>query len=301
MKTTQRLISTALVTAVILLTAACSSSTDSVRQLDETSARDLIKDRFTKEPYKIPADSISKLLGRTLKDYKSSSAGNEQEAIVKRLLDKGFIIQTAETVSYPKIAGTFISQKQYTGSWTVYDLEMRPNSNVLIGHSYRSSSPEGLPKPTSPWWVEGSVEPDGTLKLNTSGTREEAAYVEEGPAAYIDFRGGSLYGRYKGTATRKRVDVKGYTYSWSPDFLQKGLTRTGKSIYVIGGDFEIGNVSSLRLVTDTVATAEFAWKASLNEVGQIFFPVHSPSGTGAVSFAKKPDGTWFLDELRVND
>jgi len=299
-KRTQRLLSTVLLTVVILLTAACSSSVHSVKQLDESSARDLIKDRLTKDPYKIHADNISKLLGRTLKDYKSSPAGNEQEAIVKRLLDKAFVIQTTETVSYPKSSGTFISQNQYVGYWTIYDLEMRPNSNVLTGDSYRTGSLEGLAKPASPWWVEGSVEPDGSLRLNTSGSHEEAAYVEEGPAAYIDFRGGSSYGRYKGSATRKRVDVKVYTYSWSPDVLQKRLTRTGDAIYVIGGDFEVGNVSRLRLVTDTVASAEFAWKASLNDVGQIFFPIRPPDGTGEALFGKKPDGTWFVDQLSVN-
>ncbi len=290
---------TALVTAVILISAACSSSVSSVKQLDESSARDLIRDRL-KEPYKIRADNVSKLLGRTLKDYKSSNAGNPQEATVKRLLDKGLVIQTVETVSYPKISGTFVSQKNYYGDWTVYDLEMRPNSNLLTGDSYRTGT-LGSPKPQSPWWVEGSIEPDGRLRLNTSGANEEATYVEEGSAAYIDFKGGSTYGRYKGNATGKKVDASLYTYSWNPDLSQKRLIREGNAIYVIGGECEVGNVSGLRLVTDTVATATFGWKATLNDVGASFFPVQPPTGTGEVSFGKKPDGTWFVDELRLGD
>jgi hypothetical protein len=290
---------TALVTAVALLLAACGSSVSSVKQLDESSASGLIGDRLKKEPYEIQADNISKLLGRTLRDYKSSNAGNPQEATIKRLLDKGFVVQTVETLSYPKISGKFESQKNYYGNWTVFDLEMQPNSNLLTGDSYRTPA-LGSPKPGSVWRVEGSVEPDGRLMLNTAGiAQEEATYVEEGPAAYLDFKGGSYYGRFKGNASREKVSVNLYTYSWSPDFIQKQLTHKRGSIYVTGGDCEVGNVSDLRLVTDTVATARFSWKATLNDVGTMFFPDQPPSGTGEVSFGKKPDGTWFVDKLRL--
>lgn len=283
----------------LALLSGCGSSVSSHKQLNESSARDLIKDRLKKEPYKIRADNISRLLGRTLKDYKNSNAENDQEATVKRLLDKGFVLQAVETASYPKISGTFTSQNNYMGYWTVYDLEVLPNSNTLTGDSYRILSLD-TPKGASPWWVKGSVEPDGKLKLNTSGSYEEAAYVEEGSAAYIDFRGGSSYGRYKGSATRKKVDVNWYTYSWSPD-LQKRLTRAGDRVYVIGGDFEVGDVTNLRLVTDTEATAKFSWGASLDDVGKLFTPNQPPRGVADVDFGKKPDGTWFVDHLRIND
>ena len=122
-------------------------------------------------------------------------------------------------------------------------------------------------------------------------------YVEEGSVAVLEFGAGK---RFTGKATGKKVDVIWYGCSWSPDF-QKQLTRAGDMTYVIGGDVEVGNVTNLRLVTDTEATAKFSWGTSLNDVGKLFFPNQPPSGESNVASAKKPDGTWFVDHFRMND
>jgi hypothetical protein len=289
----------ALVAVLFLFFSIGCSSRNSVKQLDERSAGNLIKDRLSKERYQIRADHINKFLIRSLVDYKAANPETAEEATIKTLLDKGFVSQTVETLSYPQISGTFVSQGQYGGVWTVYDLEMRPNSNIFTGDSYRANSHDSPTKPADTWWVQGSVEPNGSIKLNTSGTLENAGYVEEGGDGYIDFKGSSSWGRYKGPATRKKININSYTYAWSPDFLQKLTSREGNILYVNGGTFEVGEVSELRLLTETVATAKFAWKASLNDTGRIFSPKEIPGGTGEVSFGKKPDGTWFVDQISI--
>ena len=68
---------------------------------------------------------------------------------------------------------------------------------------------------------------------------------------------------------------------------------------MVGGDVEVGDVSDLRLMTETEAAAKFRWTASLNELGKLFFPNQLPAGMGGVAFGKKPDGTWFVDHFEI--
>jgi hypothetical protein len=297
MKKAKQLTSTVFVLFVLLYLGACSSSVSSVKQLNESNAELLIRDRLKKEPYKIRAENISKLLARTLKDYKSANAGNDQEATVKRLLEKGFVLQAVETVNYPRISGTFsVRFVNMLNRWEtrVFQLEMIPNSNLLTG-TYTGGA--GVYK------VTGSVQPDGKVEMRfldastfSGYTQSNGVYREVGPAASLDFRDSH---NLEGKATGQKVEVRWYTYSWSPDF-QKQLLHEGNETYVIGGGLEVGNVSDLRLVLETEATAKFNWKASLNSVGELFFPSGPPSGAGEVAFGKRPDGTWFVDQLQVN-
>jgi hypothetical protein len=280
----------------LVLSIGCSSS---AKKLDEASASALIKERLSKQQFKISAAPVSKYLVRSLSDYKTAKLENDEEAVVKELLNKGFVVQRPETLSYPQVSGRFISEGQWGGVWTVYDFQMTPNSNLFTGASFRTNSHDNPVKPEGVWWVQGSIDPTGNMKLNTSGAQEEVMYVEEGGAAFLDFRGGSSYGRYKGKATGKKVDVTSYVYSWNTDFLKDHSTKDANGLFLLGGTFEVGDVSGLRLITETVATASFAWKLSPNDVGKSFF-TRIPSGKGEASFGKKPDGTWFVDEIKID-
>jgi hypothetical protein len=283
------------VTFLLVFLAGCGSSVSSVKQLDESSGRALIEDRIKQEPFKIPADSASKLFTRTLKDYKSANPGNDNEATEKRLLEKGFVQQTVETVVYPRISGTFsvgfvnMLNHQETRA---FQIEMIPNSNLLAG-TYTGGRV---------YKVTGSVQPDGKVEVRfldastfSGYTQSNGVYREAGPAAFLDFRDGHIL---EGKATGQKVEVKWYTYSWSPDF-QKKILHEGNTTYINGGGIEITNISDLRLLLETEATANFNWKASLNSVGELFFPGVPPSGVGEAAFGKKPDGTWFVDQLQL--
>ena len=78
-----------------------------------------------------------------------------------------------------------------------------------------------------------------------------------------------------------------YTYAFSPE------VRTSSS-GIEFGRYEVENVSNVHLDGETRATATFAWKVSLNRLGD-FLASHGPlSGNGTARFGTKPDGSWKL-------
>lgn len=291
---------------LVLVSVGCGPSAPTVKvtkELNESSARELIKDRLSKETYKIPVDNITRLFARTLTDYKTVNAAAGPVADLKRLLDKGLVLQAADSVSYPKISGPFVFRGE--GDWTQgWHLETVPNSNSVTGEFFPAGPPALYGSERS--GARGTVQPDGKIELHVEakGLTWICTYAEKGSDAYLVVQSApadNMVGnRYKGSATGKRVDVKWYIYSWSPDF-QKQFVHTQSGTSVIGGGWEVGEVSGLRLVTDTEATAKFAWKASLNDIGKLFFPSQTPHGEFQPTFGKKPDGTWFVDRLGVND
>ena len=69
-----------------------------------------------------------------------------------------------------------------------------------------------------------------------------------------------------------------------------------------GGGYDIGDVSDLQLgITPTMASASFAWTASLNKVGKIFYAEDVPKGKGRVTFVRKPDETWVIKDWCVTN
>ena len=67
-----------------------------------------------------------------------------------------------------------------------------------------------------------------------------------------------------------------------------------------GGGYDIGDVSDLQLgLTPMMASASFAWKASLNKIGTIFYENDVPTGKGRVTFVRKPDETWVIKDWCV--
>ncbi|MGC9994282.1 MAG: hypothetical protein ABSE79_03105 [Terriglobia bacterium] len=291
--------------AVLLLTAAC-TSVSSVRQLDETSAKGLIQGKLEKQPLKIRVNNMSQLMVMTLRDYKTSVAHNNYEAALKRLLERNLVSQSVETKNYPVISGAFIEREStLDGPRTgMYRLQMSPDSNVLAGEFSVTGFDDLRRQKTSGYRVQGSVQPDGKLVLSREGwtTCDQAgAYVEEGSVAYLELIhcpiGTKV--RWQGPASGKRVNVKWYTYSWAPDF-QKQLLRDEGGLFAVGGGIDVERVTALRLTTETEATAEFTWKASLNDTGRTFVGSMETGGQhGTVAFGRKPDGTWFVDQLSI--
>jgi hypothetical protein len=177
---------------VAVLCAGCGPSVSSVKELNESNAKILLREYAQKKPLRMPVGLLTNLFSRTTKDYSAPRSAEEQT--LKRLLDQQLVLQ--------------------------------------------------------------SVEPGA------------------------------------------QADVKWYTYSWNPAF-QKQIQGTGISSTVVGGEVEIGEVSNLRLVDVTEATATFAWKLSLNNTGKTFLGDVHPSGNAEAEFGKKPDGTWFVDRATI--
>jgi hypothetical protein len=139
--------------------------------------------------------------------------------------------------------------------------------------------------------------PDGKIDLvdpNASWNTLHGVYKEEGSAAYLDFpepRGGW---RYAGSATGQTVSVRWYEYAVSPQ-LEKRISRTQYDSYIEEGEIEIGDLSNLKLVTETTASASFAWTVTPDQLGGVLLEGKKPSGVGRAQFSKKPDGSWFAD------
>lgn len=173
-----------------------------------------------------------------------------------------------------------------TGRKDQYNLEMVPNTNKVTGE-FTILLPKGEVNRRNR--VEGTVETDGSVTL-----MDPLVYSEDGASASLRTRNGE---KYNGKATGQKVDVKWYQYSLSPD-LQRQANASPRGEYVKGGDFEIGELTNLRLVSPTAARADFAWRVSLNDFGSIMLSKKEAEGNGVVVFDKKPDETWLVAETK---
>lgn len=292
----------AVVAPVLLLLAACTSSA----VLNEDSATALLVEALRSTPYMTSVAPMLPNMSESTKDYTGASEPDTQDFLIKRLIDGGFVKQEVKVDSYPVISGSwsgksacapphdardrvkfldFILANQSTGCFAPplnLQLQSVANSNRVVGTSNRTS--EAYYAST----IEGTITPEGKLTFGRidgpQGSKGPFTYIERGERAYLvgiwDFL-------FSGVASGRRTDVKTYVYAFRPDL-------GGSGGNVPAGKFVVGAVSNLLLTVETRATANFAWRVSLDALGQLLLGSAAPSGVGTAEFAKKPDGTWVL-------
>jgi hypothetical protein len=292
----------------ILITAGCSSS----KELNEKSARSLLKDQYAKVHYSIPVSLVAPLMTRMPVSYASvvdtlktkQVKENVAVYIVKRLLDAKLVTETVDTVKYPNIHGKFRAEpKSYCNyCFDEYELEMVPNTSQVKGVRSEQRQNESGQRHAD---ITGVVDANGVVSLG----RDRFQYKEDGATAWLMDQDRFNITNYKGTASGSTVEAKWYTYAFSPE-LKAQIEKTQVSTFggfgsaeqdaFNGGGYDIGDVSDLQLgLTPTMASASFAWKASLNKVGTIFYENDVPTGKGRVNFVRKPDETWVIKDWCV--
>jgi hypothetical protein len=271
-----------------------------VKRLNESSAKELVQESVSKQLFKIPLSPYLSLLGPTMKDRSAPTGRTIEDSIFRHLIKQGLVSQKVDIIQYPVISGVFSGRRDEGSTFDKreFNLEMVPNSNSLVGEATEIHQYWANPARHN---VTGAVEPDGTVTLSDPSVGIRAVYKEQGAIAHLErmeCQDTSYYGpcSFIGKASGRKVDIKWYTYSWSPEFQQK-IVQIGDDSAVKGGRIEIGEVSNLRLVTETEATAQVTYTAVLDNVGQCFYPAGPPKGQWRVLFGKKPDGTWFVDKL----
>jgi hypothetical protein len=282
-------------------TSGCNADS-SAKRLDESSAKELVLKHTSNLTFKIPLNPYLPLLGRTLTDRSAPTGTTIQDSIFQHLIQQGYVLQNADIIQYPAVSGVFSGRKdcgQGMDCFTKreFKLQMVPNSNNLVGEATELHQHWTNPASHN---VTGTIEPDGTVAISDPMVGLKGTYKEQGASAYLEIHfpinGDNEPSTFVGPATGRKVEIKWYTYSWSPEFQQK-IVRGNNVNAVIGGGFEIGAVSDLRLIAETEASAYVTYTGVLDKIGKTFYPASPPNGRWQVLFGKKPDGTWFVDQL----
>lgn len=261
--------------------------------LDENRAKALIGQAPQMKTLQIPWENIAPLMARSTSADTGTTLG--------RLIEANLVRQTVSVLTYPSITGTWASPPGFR--IMTMQLHMDENSNVITGRCEFKWG-EGLDHPMGKNGggtrgnVTGTVTPDGSVVFtdvcwSEGGTQDKYQYSESGTTAYLRSVEDTSYlpaWKLTGTASGK-VGVKWYEYTFTPAVT---ITKSGQRVLVEGGRYLIGDVSNLRLVTETMASANFTWQAQLNLLGSILSGGTRPSGNGNAQFAKKPDGSWVL-------
>lgn len=295
-----------------LLIAGCTSGGSSTKQLDESTARGMIADYLTANHYefKIAIDDLLPYLVivKTSEDYATGKVG-PYGPLLARLVRQAFVSQQTYKMTCPEVSGTFVRECPEAScnlGWFKEQWILRsvPGTNSLQGEYIFQSAVGSVPHE-----VSGTIEADGTFNLScapfkntgmTCGESGPGRYYEDGGKGYLKFP--QYYPSpqnptpFVGSATGRKVTATLYQYSLTPKF--KELMKSApNNNYVVGGNFEVGEVTNLRLDTDTKATANYALKVDLNSTGSLFYPAGGIHGEGHVVFGKKPDQTWAIDSV----
>lgn len=287
------------VTVLILaISALCSTNCTSSKELNEKSARGMIKEATANARYPVPVRQfVGQFMQKSLVDNGQTAASAKankvapEQAIMAfgRLLDQNFMVLHVDTLQYPQIQGSYIVDVDPKLMTSEYKLEMIPGTNNIRG----SMTQKDPLSPLQRYVITGRVETDGSVSLTLDrGRTYHYQYKQEGSKARLINKGDMFGQNFTGTPG-SMVDAKWYTYSLSSDvqFLDNANAN--------GGRYEIGGVSGLQLLTDTQAVAHFAWTAALNKLGRAFYGSLNPNGNGFVEFGKKPDGTWFVQNYQM--
>lgn len=296
-----------------LFTAGCSSS----KELNEKSARALLREHYAKIHYPIPVSLIAPLMIRTPVSYASVTDAlktakvkdNVAGYIVQRLVDAKLVKETVETVSYPNIHGNF-RKDCCDGALDVYDLTL--DSGRITGTRYqtgRASQVDGFVTEAGLVTLSTRDQQGGVSPFANSLEPHQFQYQENDATAHLNSKGGMWVANYLGSPGGTRVQGKMYTYSFSPE-LKAQVEKTKMPTFggfgseeqetFNGGGYDIGEVTDLQLgITPTMASASFAWTASLNKIGKIFYGDDVPKGKGRVTFVRKPDETWTMKDWCV--
>jgi hypothetical protein len=242
--------------------------------------------------------------------------------IMGRLLGIGFIARDAIQVTFPlpqTLTGR-ISYQQPRGNcavaWAVkQDAEVFLNldeQRATIGGGYkmRFNDETDCAGP-----VSGTANRDGTVDLsfthtcvglgtymfdstwhftlNTQG--DQTAIVYNAPPSTDECYAPPIF-NLRGPTPKPASQVTWSRYTVSPT-AQKWASPTGG--YNIG-KLNISQLSNLSLVgSDVQAHAAFVWTADFNDLGKAFYGLPQVSGTGSVTFSKKPDGTWTVSSYSL--
>lgn len=287
-----------------ILIVGCGSPATSVKQLDESTAKRMVADRLDTKQYELSINQILPFLviAHSIVDYRMGDIV-PYGPVLKRLLEEGFISQTIHTTSCPEVSGTFVrgcpeadcNLGWFKQQWTLRPI---PGTDQLQGEYIFESAIARF----APHSAIATIEADGTFNLSClDGGCEDTGqgqYYEDGGNGYLRF---PQYSRqlnvpYIGPATGRKLKATWYTYALTPKF--QGFIQYGPAgPYVLGGNIQVGQVTNLRLNTDTQASANFAWSVSLNDVGKMVSQGNAPNGTGRAVFGKKPDQSWAIDAV----
>lgn len=286
--------------------AACSG-----KSLTESEAKAQLAELLSTRQYLVAASPLLASMANADVDFKVQQPPNDAYGVaMKRLLDQGFVSQQVHIESYPQISGSwngegtcvhggggsparvldYVLANQNSGCFTnKLTLELQPvaDSDRVTG-TWKWSILNGI--------VEGTLTTNDEIRIKFSTERisdfdgPQSAdgrflWIEKGERAYLVSPSGSFL--YVGNATKRRTEVKRYSYTFA------NLRPAGDVIPV--GKVQVQDVSQLLLTTETRATASFTWKAVLDKFGgAVLGNVTPPSGVSTAEFAKKPDGKWVL-------
>lgn len=289
-----------------MLANGCTAQT--TKTLTETTARDLIRN-YVRTQHLAPTISLNLGLAtqqETTVDYNNYKTTGPTGAL-KRMIDRKYIVQTSHVVSYPKISGTFSYRVPalWMGNILRHEFDIQsvaptaligPNLLTITrvdsledksGHVTRAEqSFRNLPGNV------GAIGSSGTGQVTFDGM--VFTYVEEGGKAILRAASGV---DYVGGPAMEKITVTLYNYALSPEFLK--LIAGSNPPSVVIGTYDIGEVTDLALSIETRAEATFAWQSTPNEVARVLLGEDAVPGKGTsrVEFAKKPDGSWFVDSV----
>jgi hypothetical protein len=282
---------------LVFISVGCGSD----KELTEASGRRLLATKTQEDAYRIDIDWIRPLFAKSRTDYKTFN-GEGPGAVFKKLIEHGWVAQSVETHDFPDVSGVFVGTG--SGNGRVFDMkyDVHPDENA---YSFGGTASWKWSPRTEPSITEGTSAGPFVAVLKSDGSFDAhftnvygnwvGKYTEDGAAAYIDMPEGGFTQQYHlvGKSTGKRFNVNWYQYEWTPEGRKHLAIGSFGVTAGFGGKFKIGELSELRLDSDTQAVAVFTWEVTLDEFGQVLVGSKTAQGKGTVQFGKKPDGTWF--------
>jgi hypothetical protein len=301
---------------IVLLALATGCDRASTKTLNESSAKRMLTAKINaeKNAYLLNFSAARQAIQiPSHDDYTQGSyRGNDPRAAAQRLLRDGFMTQARQDSSFPNVSGNYkvdLTLQKSTNNTVptsliqTFSLSQQPTDATVSGQYnvdvFGGNSGPKIDNFHGP--LTGSVGRDGTVHLTYGtqfgGTVADYKFGSSGHDLTLTgkqvFFNGIPTMTLTGSGPGGSISVPSFSYAFSSKF--KPLPSPHED-QIDAGEIEVGEVSDLLLVTETIAQANFTWHVAFNDAAKALAGQTMASGTGGMTFGKQPDGNWVLHD-----
>jgi len=217
---------------------------------------------------------------------------NDANVMMVRLLKGQFLDQHAVQSTFLNVGGWYDGKtSDGTGPHLAMQLRTQSNSDEVTGvASYLAGDDR--------WYgheISGKYKGPDSIELYLGPSDGYRTYSIERTGTSVILRDGTLTYTSRELPGYEKLVKQTFMYTLAAPAQSQAIPQKPEEFRV--GELSVERVERLRLMTETVASADLSCVRHYNALGTAYFGVSTSPVRAQVEFAKQPDGQWFVDKV----